>query len=84
MVNLTQNPALVAPSPPLHQNPTANIPESRVILEGVSWLTFQALLTEVGENRSSRFTYNQGVLEIRMPRLEHERVKILLGYFLTT
>lgn len=79
MVNLVQTPGLESKTSRLDY-----APEARVTLEGVSWLTFQTLLAEVGESRSSRFTYDQGVLEIRMPHLEHERVKILLGYFLTT
>jgi len=44
----------------------------RVILQGVSWQTYQALLTELGDNRSSRLAYDQGVLEITMPSDRHE------------
>jgi Uma2 family endonuclease len=72
MVNLVQTPALATTPQQLDQNPEPKTLESRVTLEGVSWLTFQTLLAEVGENRSSRFTYDQGVLEIRMPLQAHE------------
>jgi Uma2 family endonuclease len=50
----------------------------RVILQGISWQTYQALLTELGDNRSSRLAYDQGVLEITMPSDRHETNKKLL------
>lgn len=55
--------------------PVQDIPRERthrVILQGVSWQTFQALLTEMGDNRSSRLAYERGVLEITMPSDRHE------------
>lgn len=45
---------------------------NRVILHDISWETYERLLKDL-ENRSSpRLTYNQGVLEIMSPHLEHE------------
>jgi Uma2 family endonuclease len=50
----------------------------RVILQGVSWQTYQALLAELGDNRSSRLAYDQGILEITMPSDRHEtNIKLL-------
>jgi len=56
-------------------------PGNCVILRNVSWLTFTTLLVEVGENRACRFTYDRGVLEIRMPLEEHEEPKRLIESF---
>lgn len=52
-----------------------------VVLKGVSWQTFMALLAEVGEDRTTRFAYDRGVLEIRMPLDQHEEPKRLLESF---
>jgi Uma2 family endonuclease len=56
--------------------------ENRVILKGVSWSTFKALLTDVGDDRAWRIAYDRGVLEIRMPLLEHEVPKGLIESFI--
>ncbi len=50
-------------------------------LRGVSWSTYRALMTDVGENRPWRIAYNQGILEIRMPLAQHEEPKRLLESF---
>jgi Uma2 family endonuclease len=55
--------------------------EARVVLRGVSWQTFQALLADVGDDRAWRFAYDQGVLEIRMPLPNHEEPKRLIESF---
>jgi Uma2 family endonuclease len=55
--------------------------ENRVILKGVSWSTFKALLTDVGDDRAWRIAYDRGVLEIRMPLEEHEEPKRLIESF---
>ncbi len=54
-----------------------------VVLENVSWQTFEALLADIGDNRACRIAYDQGILEIRMPLTEHES-KILIACFVTT
>ncbi len=56
---------------------------NKVILNGVSWQTFKILMSEVGDNRAWRITYDRGVLEIRMPLLEHEVPKGLIEDFIT-
>jgi Uma2 family endonuclease len=66
-------------STPVEQQTT---PENRVILKGVSWSTFKALLVDVGDDRAWRIAYDGGVLEIRMPHLEHEVPKGLIESFI--
>jgi Uma2 family endonuclease len=66
-------------STPVEQQTT---PENRVILKGVSWSTFKALLADVGDDRAWRIAYDGGVLEIRMPHLEHEVPKGLIETFI--
>ncbi len=56
-------------------------PEAKVVLRGVSWQTFKALLADVGDDRAWRIAYDQGVLEIRMPLPNHEEPKRLIESF---
>ncbi|MFB8795067.1 MAG: Uma2 family endonuclease [Microcoleus sp.] len=56
----------------------------RVVLSNISWQTYESLLAESGDKRSSRFSYSQGVLEIIMPSDLHETVNCLLRQFVTT
>lgn len=51
---------------------------SYVLLEGVSWDTYQRLADEVGE-RPIKFTYCRGSLEITTAEFEHETYKSLLS-----
>jgi Uma2 family endonuclease len=51
--------------------------ESRVLLSGVSWSTYEALLAD-NQCRGTRFTYDRGYLEIISPPREHEHNKSLL------
>ncbi|OUC14333.1 MAG: hypothetical protein B0A82_12655 [Alkalinema sp. CACIAM 70d] len=54
-------------------------PGQCIQLREVSWEEFEAILRELGDTRSSRIAYSQGVLDIRMPLPEHEVAKELLG-----
>lgn len=54
----------------LLQNPA----EQRILLHHVSWQTFKSLLTDVGEDRRTRFAYCQGTLEIMSPLYRHENI----------
>jgi Uma2 family endonuclease len=56
----------------------------RVLLTGVSWETFKALMADLGEDRACRIAYDGGLLEIRMPLTEHEEPKILIASFIET
>ncbi|RAM52799.1 MAG: Uma2 family endonuclease [Hapalosiphonaceae cyanobacterium JJU2] len=44
----------------------------RVVLRNISWQTFETILADMGEDRTSRLTYDQGILEIMTPLLPHE------------
>ncbi len=63
-------------------NPTRlEQPAATIAMKGVSWQTYKTLMSEVGEDRAWRIAYDQGVLEIRMPLLDHEVPKGLLESF---
>lgn len=52
--------------------------QHHVILHGVSWQTFQDLLTDRGERCGVLLAYDRGTVELRMPSQEHEWVKTTL------
>lgn len=54
-------------------------PGQKVTLQPVSWQRFEEILASLGEKRSSRVAYANGILEIMAPLPEHERSKILLA-----
>ena len=59
-------------------------PENRsVLMENISWTTFEALLADLGEHRG-RLAYSDGVLEIVSPTEEHEHVGRILGRLVET
>ncbi len=43
-----------------------------VILQGVSWETYEHLLADFEDRHAAHFTYDQGVLEILVPSIKHE------------
>ncbi|BAY26148.1 hypothetical protein NIES2100_59590 [Calothrix sp. NIES-2100] len=53
-------------------------------LSGISWQTYENLLTELSASRRLRLTYNRGTLEIMVPSPEHESYKKILGRFVET
>jgi Uma2 family endonuclease len=55
-----------------------------VVLANISWPTFQAILTDMGDHRTTRLTYNQGVLTFKMPSKLHEILNRLLARIVTT
>lgn len=54
-------------------------PGQKVTLQPVSWQRFEETLQELGERRSSRIAYANGILEIMAPLPEHERAKVMLA-----
>jgi Uma2 family endonuclease len=54
-------------------------PGQRVLLQGVSWQEFEAILEELGEHRAARVAYDNGILEIMTPLPEHEDDKEIIG-----
>lgn len=51
----------------------------RVILDNISWVTYQRLMEERGENPKPRYAYDRGRLEIMVTSYEHENLKHLLA-----
>jgi Uma2 family endonuclease len=51
----------------------------QVLLENISWQTYQALLKDIDEQPGIRMTYDHGILEIMAPLDPHEAYKKLLG-----
>jgi Uma2 family endonuclease len=57
---------------------------SVVSLQPVTWQTYQALLSDLGDHRSARLSYDRGTLEIKLPSKLHELVNRLLERIITT
>lgn len=55
-----------------------------VTLHNVTWQTYQALLSDMGEHRSARLAYDHGTLEIKMPSKLHELLNRLLERIIVT
>jgi len=51
----------------------------QLLIKGISWPEYKNILAELGENRSARISYSQGVLEIMAPLPEHEVSKVIIG-----
>jgi Uma2 family endonuclease len=54
----------------------------RVLLQNISWQTYQSLLKDFEQQPGMRLTYDRGLLEIMMPLPPHETYKKLLGRFI--
>jgi Uma2 family endonuclease len=57
---------------------TSEPAEMRVVLDNVSWTTFETLLDETGPRRG-RMAYEEGTLEIMSPSPEHEILNSTIG-----
>jgi Uma2 family endonuclease len=55
--------------------------EKLITLTGIKWLTFKAIMSDVGDGRAWRVAYAEGVLEIRMPLTEHEEPVGMIEHF---
>ncbi len=51
----------------------------QLLIKDVSWPAYKRILAELGDNRSYRIGYCQGVLEIMAPLPEHEVAKVIIG-----
>ena len=60
------------------------VPGSAIRLKDVTWPRYLALLEELGDNRGTRLAYNDGTLEIRMPRQLHEVINRVLATIILT
>lgn len=47
-------------------------PQRQVVLQGVSWATYQSLSRDLEATPGKRLTYDQGNLEIKVPLPSHE------------
>ncbi len=57
---------------------TSSVAEQRVILNNISWQTFEQLLSELGNQRNTRLAYDSGSLEIMSPFGSHENSNRLI------
>jgi Uma2 family endonuclease len=53
----------------------------QLLIKNISWSAYKHILADLGESRSSRISYSQGVLEIMAPLPEHEVAKVIIGDF---
>ncbi|PSR17737.1 hypothetical protein C8255_11020 [filamentous cyanobacterium CCP3] len=53
--------------------------QRQVVLQGVSWATYQSLSRDLESAPGKRLTYDQGTLEIMVPLPPHESYKKLMG-----
>ena len=53
--------------------------EQRLILRGVSWATYEQLLADFTDSHTAHFAYDQGVLEIMVLSVKHERLNRLIA-----
>ena len=51
----------------------------RILLSGIRWCTYEALLTDLGDSPATRLAYHQGLLEIMVPSFSHEQLNRLLA-----
>ncbi|NER85226.1 MAG: Uma2 family endonuclease [Leptolyngbya sp. SIO1D8] len=51
----------------------------RVVLQNISWQSYQSLVHDFAQEPAMRLTYDHGTLEIRMPLDPHETYKKLIG-----
>jgi len=63
---------------------TTPITSHRVTLENISWRTFEAILSEMGDRRTTRLAYDCGMLEIMTPLMPHEHNKRLIEKLIDT
>lgn len=54
-------------------------PGQQLLLKNVSWQMYDNILSELGEGRTARINYCQGMLEIVTPLPEHEIGKVMIG-----
>lgn len=55
-------------------------PGSQISIHNISWQDFEAILTNLGEKRSTRVAYYQGTLEIMSSLAIHERPHRIIAY----
>jgi Uma2 family endonuclease len=69
---------IAAPEPKAELHPVG---EQRVVLQGLSWEAYLQILEVLPQSRSSRLTFDDGVLEITVPLETHEFLRCLIECF---
>jgi Uma2 family endonuclease len=64
--------------------PVARPPEQRVVLSGVSWETYEQVLTDFLDRSRPHFAYDRGMLEIVSPTPPHEKDNVALAQLVST
>lgn len=57
-------------------------PGQVLLLKDIDWSAFEAILTELSDERAARISYSRGMLEIMTPLAIHESDKELIGDFI--
>ena len=69
--------------PEITQTPDASVLSTktgqRVILHGISWETYEQLLSDFQDSHAAHFTYDRGALEIMVLSFKHETVNRTLA-----
>ena len=69
---------LASPAPPQPPDPAGD-PDGRVIMRGLGWWQYEAMLAIRGDQAGVRLSYLEGDLEIMSPSRSHETIKTLLA-----
>jgi len=69
---------VMSPSPEVQQ-PATGVGEHRVMMDNVSWETYEGLLAALADSSAPRLTYDRGMLEIMSPLRKHERPNRVLA-----
>jgi len=70
---------LASPTPPTDSTPDA---DGRVIMHGIGWWQFEAMLAIRGDQAGVRLAYLEGALELMSPSATHETIKKMLARLL--
>ena len=74
----------IAPVNDSIQPPSITSAEQRLVLQNISWATYEQLLIAFGEHRSVRLHFDRGILELMVPLEAHERPSDLIGVLIRT
>ena len=73
--------------PELAQTPNASVLSpttgQQIILHGVSWETYEQLLSDFQDSHAAHFTYDRGVLEIMVLSFKHETINRTLAHLVS-
>ncbi|WP_245555360.1 Uma2 family endonuclease [Baaleninema simplex] len=59
-------------------------PIPTLVLSNIRWTTYRSLLSDLGDRRSIRLTFDRGRLQLKMPSKLHELINRLLARIVTT